>query len=242
MRNRRILVVDDDRLMVRTLRDILGLRGWETDAAYSGEEAVTAVRASDYAVVLMDVRMSGISGVEALHEMRALRPDLRVILMTAYAAQELLAQAEREGALYVFPKPVDLSRLVGALDTVITNTRSVLLIDDNIEFLRTLSALIGQRGFATLEADSLDDALALLQAETPGAVVLDLRLDGLEPRENVLAIKRVSPAVALIRYSGHPASLVETSRALPSSWIHATLQKPFAPERVIELLDEIFAG
>ena len=242
MSNRRILVVDDDRLMVRTLRDILGLRGWETDSAHSGEDAVAAVRANDYAAVLMDVRMSGMTGVEALHEMRALRPALRVILMTAYAAQELLAQAEREGALYVFPKPVDLSRLVGILESAMASARSVLVVDDNPEFLRTLAALIAQRGFATLEAESLDDALAVLHAQTPGAVVLDLRLDGLEPRDNVLAIKRVSPAVALILYSGHPASLAETSRALPSSWIHATLQKPFSPERVIELLDEIFAG
>ena len=51
MSNRRILVVDDDRLMVRTLRDILGLRGWETDSAHSGEDAVAAVRANDYAIL-----------------------------------------------------------------------------------------------------------------------------------------------------------------------------------------------
>lgn len=242
MTNRRVLVVDDDRLMVRTLRDILALHGWESDSAYSGEEALAAVRATDYAVVVMDVRMSGMSGVDALHEMRQVRPDLRVILMTAYAAQELLARAERDGALYVFPKPVDLVRLVGVLEATIAATRSVLVVDDNPDFLRTLAGLIADRGYATLEAQTLDEALALLQARTPGAVVLDLRLDGLEPRDNVLAIRRVSPAVALILYSGHPPALAETRGSLPPSWVRATLQKPFPPERVIELLDDIFAG
>ena len=242
MSKRRILIVDDDRLMVRTLRDILSLRGWETDGVHSGEEAVAAVRINEYAVVLMDVRMSGMTGVEALREMRALRPDLRVILMTAYAATELLAQAERDGALHVFPKPVELERLMDTLDAVIADARCVLIVDDDADFLRTLADLVAARGYGTLRAGTLDEALALLQAQLPGAVMLDLRLDGLEPRENVLAIKSVSPAVALILYSGHPLALEQTTGSLPPKFIRGVLQKPFPPDRVFELLDAIFAG
>jgi len=242
MSKRRILIVDDDRLMVRTLRDILSLRGWETDGVHSGEEAVAAVRVNEYAVVLMDVRMSGMTGVEALREMRALRPDLRVILMTAYAAAELLAQAERDGALHVFPKPVELERLMDTLDAVIADARCVLIVDDDADFLRTLADLVAARGYGTLRAGTLDEALTLLQAQLPGAVMLDLRLDGLEPRENVLAIKSVSPAVALILYSGHPLALEQTTGSLPPKFIRGVLQKPFPPDRVFELLDAIFAG
>jgi DNA-binding NtrC family response regulator len=242
MSKRRILIVDDDRLMVRTLRDILSLRGWETDGVHSGEEAVAAVRINEYAVVLMDVRMSGMTGVEALREMRALRPDLRVILMTAYAATELLAQAERDGALHVFPKPVELERLMDTLDAVIADARCVLIVDDDADFLRTLAELVAARGYGTLRAGTLDEALALLQAQLPGAVMLDLRLDGLEPRDNVLAIKSVSPAVALILYSGHPLALEQTTGSLPPKFIRGVLQKPFPPDRVFELLDAIFAG
>jgi len=242
MSKRRILIVDDDRLMVRTLRDILSLRGWETDGVHSGEEAVAAVRVNEYAVVLMDVRMSGMTGVEALREMRALRPDLRVILMTAYAATELLAQAERDGALHVFPKPVELERLLDTLDAVIADARCVLIVDDDADFLRTLADLVAARGYGTLRAGTLDEALALLQAQLPGAVMLDLRLDGLEPRENVLAIKSVSPAVALILYSGYPLALAQTTGSLPPKFIRGVLQKPFPPDRVFELLDAIFAG
>ena len=242
MSKRRILIVDDDRLMVRTLRDILSLRGWETDGVHSGEEAVAAVRINEYAVVLMDVRMSGMTGVEALREMRALRPDLRVILMTAYAATELLAQAERDGALHVFPKPVELERLMDTLDAVIADARCVLIVDDDADFLRTLADLVAARGYGTLRAGTLDEALALLQAQLPGAVMLDLRLDGLEPRENVLAIKSVSPAVALILYSGYPLALAQTTGSLPPKFIRGVLQKPFPPDRVFELLDAIFAG
>ncbi len=110
------LVVDDDRGMVRTLMDVLGLRGWSVDAAHSGEEALAAVGERPYGVVLMDVRMPGIDGVTALKAMRSRRPDQRIILMTAYAAHDLLAEAERAGVLRVLPKPLDLPLLFGMLD------------------------------------------------------------------------------------------------------------------------------
>ena len=67
---RRILIVDDEKQMVRTLADIVRLNGWEPDGAYSGEAAVEAVRKRNYSVVLMDVRMAGITGVEALKAMK----------------------------------------------------------------------------------------------------------------------------------------------------------------------------
>lgn len=237
---RRVLVVDDDHQMVRTLRDILALYGWESDGAYSGEEALAAVRGVEYAVVLMDVRMSGMNGVEALRAMRAERPAVQVILMTAYTTSDLLAEAEREGALRILPKPVELGRLMTVLDSLLHDERCVLVVDDDAAFLRTVAALLRERRFAVLEARSLDQAIATLEREAPGAVVLDLRLDRLEPRDCVLAIKRVSPAVALILYSGHPLTLDRTAASLPASWVRGTLQKPFSPDRLTALLDDIF--
>lgn len=237
---RRLLVVDDDRQMVRTLRDILSLNGWEADGAYGGEEAVAAVREREYAVVLMDVRMHGMNGVEALRAMKAVRPGIQVILMTAYTASDLLAEAEREGALRILAKPVEPDRLLAVLAALLHEARCVLVVDDNPYFLRTIAALLRERRFDVLEAGTLDEAIATLEAQAPGAVVLDLRLDGIEPRDSVLAIRRVSPAVALILYSGHPPTLAETTASVPSAWIRGSLQKPFPPDRLTALLDDIF--
>ena len=238
----RILIVDDDRQMVKTLRDILALRGWDSDGAYSGEEAVAAVRAREYLVVLMDVRMGGMSGVEALRVIRAERPEVHVVLMTAYTASELLAEGEREGALRILAKPLAPDDLATFLDTLMHGTRSVLVVDDNASFLHTVAALLRARGFEVLEAQSLDEAVLTLERQTPGAILLDLRLDGIDPTDSVLAIRRVSPAVALVLYSGYPTALAETTARLPATWIRGTLQKPFPPDRLIALLDAIFAS
>jgi DNA-binding NtrC family response regulator len=237
--HRRILIVDDDRQMVRTLCDILRLRGWETTGAYSGEEALEAVKRESFATVLMDVKMGGMNGVEALTEMKKLRPALRVVLMTAYTANDLLAEATRQGALRILAKPVALPGLIEMLEESVEQTQRVLVVDDDRGYLKTLATILRDSGYTVFEAADLDDALEKLKGRAPAAVVLDLRLDSATPRDSVVAIKQVSPAVCLILYSGSNGALEETEKTVPSSWVYATLRKPFPPERLVELLDEI---
>jgi len=238
----RVLIVDDERLMVKTLGDIVRLHGWEADGAYSGESAVEAVRGKEYAVVLMDIRMTGINGVEAFKAMKEIRPDIRVVLMTAYTATEVLAEAEREGAVRILSKPVALAGLIEVLEQASLNLRSVLVVDDDAAFLRTLSRLLEHNGYSTLTANNLDDAIEMLETQSPGAVVLDLRLEGVTAPETVLAIKHVSPSVALILCSGYPAALDAATSAMPARLIHASLHKPFAPSALLGLLNDVFAS
>jgi two-component system response regulator HydG len=239
---RRILIVDDEEQMVRTLGDIVRLHGWEADGAYSGEAAVEAVRETEYAVVLMDVRMTGINGVEAFKAMKQVRPHIRVILMTAYTATEILDEAEREGALRVLSKPVALDGLIETLKQATTESRCVLVVDDDAAFLKTLRRLLEHNGYSTFTAPTLDDAIEMLETRTPGAVVLDLRLDGITAPESVLAIKHVSPSVALILCSGYPAELDEATSMMPARLIHASLHKPFPPHALLDILNAVFAN
>jgi DNA-binding NtrC family response regulator len=239
---RRLLVVDDDRQMVRTLVDVVRLHGWQVDGAHSGEEAVDAVREQDYAVVLMDVRMTGINGLEAFKAMKAVRPGIRVILMTAYTATEILAEAEREGALRILSKPVALTGLIECLEQTTTESRCVLIVDDDAAFLKTLGKLLEQHGYSTFTARTLHEALGMLESQEPAAVVLDLRLNGITAPETVLAIKHVSPSVALILCSGYPAELDETTSTMAPRLIHASLHKPFSPNALLEILNEVFAA
>ncbi|MEX2111527.1 MAG: response regulator [Gemmatimonadaceae bacterium] len=238
---RRILIVDDEKQMVRTLVDVVRLHGWEADGSYSGEAAVDAVREREYAVVLMDVKMTGINGVEAFKAMKALRPRIRVILMTAYTASELLAEAEREGALKILHKPVVLGGLIEMLDHAASQSRSVLVVDDDAAFLKTLQQLLEQQGYSASTAPNLNDALVMLESESPSVVILDLRLNGNTAPETVLAIKRVSPSVALILCSGFTAALDQTTASLPPRLIHASLHKPFSPDVLLNILNEVFA-
>lgn len=113
---RRIAVVDDDDAMVETLCDILELHGWETVRAKDGQEAVEVVQQSGVGLVLMDVRMPRMNGVDALVEIKRRAPATNVVLFTASAAQELLQRAERHGVARILKKPVDARELLSVLD------------------------------------------------------------------------------------------------------------------------------
>jgi len=114
--NRRILVVDDDRAMVKTLCDILRLRGWEPQAAYSGKEAVAAQRTDQFSTVLMDIKMADMDGISASKVMRTENPDLRIFLMTAHTGPYSVREVVREGSYHLVPKPIDMASLLSQLD------------------------------------------------------------------------------------------------------------------------------
>ncbi|MGH7604602.1 MAG: response regulator [Gemmatimonadaceae bacterium] len=238
---RKILIVDDDRQMVRTLSDIVRLQDWNPDGAYSGEDAVEAVRKHDYQAVLMDVRMAGINGVDAFKAMKAVRPGIKVILMTAYTAADIIAEAEREGALKVLSKPVVLSGLLEMLEQTRKSPKPVLVIANDSTFLGSLREMLVQKGYQTMFAKSLDDALQTLEKTSPPVVVLDLRLDGLSAEDSVVAIRRVNPGVALILCNGREACSADHPELMQGRLVHASLHKPFPPTRLIEILDELFA-
>jgi two-component system NtrC family response regulator/two-component system nitrogen regulation response regulator GlnG len=110
--SRRILIVDDDRDMVRTLCDIFTLRGWDTGKAYSGDEAIDAQKTSAYDRVLMDIKMPGLDGISAYKSLSRLFPKLPVVLMTAHR----IADVEQTSARVV-TKPLDLPALFNMLET-----------------------------------------------------------------------------------------------------------------------------
>jgi DNA-binding NtrC family response regulator len=211
----------------------MGLHGWEAKGVTDGRQALAAVEREPFAAVLMDVRMPGLNGVETFRAMRAMRPDIRVILMTAFAANDLLAEAEREGVLRIFPKPVDVGAVVAMLRLA---TGRILVVDDDPDYLQTLTDILEEHGFAVARASGLDEALDRLADGPPAVVVLDLHLDAVDPPAAVRAIHQASPGVLFVLYSGHPALLDQTSRAVPASWVRACLQKPFEVRALLEAL------
>ncbi|OHB25144.1 MAG: hypothetical protein A2X84_09085 [Desulfuromonadaceae bacterium GWC2_58_13] len=111
-----VLVVDDDQLMVKTLCDILRLKGHDPIAAHSGEEAVAQVRTGCPDCVLMDIKMQGMDGVEALKRIRKSVPGLPVVLMSAFVTEERMTEAKGHGVHALLTKPVEVPRILAFLD------------------------------------------------------------------------------------------------------------------------------
>src|SRR5437867_391603 len=212
--------------MVKTLCDVLTFKGWDVTAAYSGDVAVQMAWKEPFDVVLMDIKMPGMDGVAAFKAMKEAKPDVRVILMTAYAENDRISEAQREGVIRVMSKPVDVTMLMSLLATSVRGAHPVLLIDNDITFLKTLSDVLTLRGFRTVLAENLAQAGRLITEQRPAAILLHVHMGAMSAREAVAAVRTLSPSVSLILYSGQPSAELEIDRALPAEWIHAYLQKP----------------
>ncbi len=105
------LVVDDDQAIRQMLSAVLGKEGFQVATASDGLSAVEMFRAERPAVVLMDIRMPGLSGLAALSAMRRIDRAPSIILMTAYAAVETAVQAIKDGAFDYIIKPFDIAEL-----------------------------------------------------------------------------------------------------------------------------------
>ena len=235
----KILVVDDDRMMTKTLAEILEMQGWEVHQAHDGRSAVNAAAAQRFDVVLMDFKMPGMDGVSAFKAMKASHPDVKVVLMTAFAAQDMLDEAEREGVLRIMSKPVDIRALLAFLAGALSRKGPVLLVDNDAAFLKTMSDVLEMRGFQTVTAASLDEAKRLIEARHPAAIMLHMHLRDLSARDAVLAVHEAGPDAALILYSGQPGAERAINGDVPRELVHSYLQKPFPVDQVAGVLNEV---
>jgi DNA-binding NtrC family response regulator len=111
-----ILVVDDDAANAESLAELFELENHRVIVAYDGQQAVEAFSLNKVDVGFFDVMMPNKNGVEAFMEIKSAHPEAHVYFMTGYSAEDLLETAVKGGALGVFSKPVDLTRMLEALE------------------------------------------------------------------------------------------------------------------------------
>jgi two-component system response regulator HydG len=107
----KILVVDDEPSHRQMLEAVLTADGYEVQQANDGQEAINSVEERFYDLILMDVRMSRVSGIEALKKIKELSPGIPVIIMTAYASVSTAVDALKSGAYDYLTKPLDIEEL-----------------------------------------------------------------------------------------------------------------------------------
>jgi DNA-binding NtrC family response regulator len=118
-RQPKILIVDDEAAQRRLLGDYVASLGFQVDEADSAERALELVRKEAPDMVLLDVRLPGINGIEALDEIRKIAAKLPVLLITAYAEVKQAVSAMKGGAEDYLSKPIDLEELAAAITDAI---------------------------------------------------------------------------------------------------------------------------
>jgi signal transduction histidine kinase/ActR/RegA family two-component response regulator len=122
---RHVLVVDDDRDLADSLTRLLELEGYRVETAYSAEAAIETIKQNPVAVALVDIRLGQDNGVRLIHDLQACRPEVVVIMMTAYVSVDTAIQAIQEGAYDYLCKPFITEDLLATLQRCVERIKLV---------------------------------------------------------------------------------------------------------------------
>jgi len=174
MAKEKILVVDDEASHRTMLKAVLGSEGYQIFEADDGKTAIEAVDREFYDLILMDVRMTELDGIEAMQEIKTISPAIPIVIMTAYASVKTAVDALKSGAYDYLTKPLDIEELKilihKALDHHRLREENIVLrerLADRFDFSRIIGKSKPMKDlFETLAMIAPSDATVLLYGES----------------------------------------------------------------------------
>lgn len=170
----RILVVDDEEAMRESLNDWLKEDGYEVGLAAGGQEAIDMVRGEPWEVILLDLKMPGMNGLETLKHLKEVRPDAEILMMTAYATVDTAVQAMKEGAFDYLVKPFDPDEIEILIKKIVKQKELILeniLLRKKLEERDQFDEIIGksdamQQIFELIKRVAPTDSTVLITGES----------------------------------------------------------------------------
>ena len=111
----RVLLVDDEEDFLKTLAERLETRGLQVTTATSGEKALASVEGQEYDLIVLDLAMPGFDGIETLKRIKALQPEVEIIMLSGQGSIRTSIEAMKLGACDFLQKPVDINELMGKI-------------------------------------------------------------------------------------------------------------------------------
>lgn len=232
-----ILVVDDDERMTHTLSDILSVSGYVVVKADSGMDALEKIRSTMFDCVLTDVRMPGMDGVELHRQLRQIQPGLPVLLMTAYAADTLIRQGIEEGVVGVFDKPLDMTQLLGFLNTL-AKARTIVIVDNDPDFCKTLEDILCNRGFKVSQIIDPHVSIDVIISNAQ-IILLDLHLNHITGLDVLKKIHSQCPALPVLLVTGHRNDMADVIQEALELNGYPCFYKPLEISKLLQTLSQI---
>ena len=166
----KILIVDDDPAHLQMLRTVLKSMGHEVESATDGENAIQMVKEKPFDLILMDVRMAHIGGIEALRQIKELNPAIPIIIMTAYSSVDTAVEAMKLGAYDYLTKPLNFEELELILERAMDHLQLTLenrFLREKVDSENSFAEIIGSSPAMRKVVD-----LALIIAPTEATVLI----------------------------------------------------------------------
>ncbi len=230
-----ILIVDDDPDILTTLGDVLKENQWHVDLAENGTKAVALVKDQVYDLVLLDVNMPGLDGVQTMMQIKNIRPETMVFLMTG-GSLDRIRQLQDNLIPTVLQKPIDAARIV-AMVADLEKKGQVLVVDDDENDRNLLADLLVESGYRVKAAKNGAEGVALAADNDFSVALIDMKLPDMSGTEVMEKLKQLQPGVFVIVISGY--SLDAIMDEVIKKGAYSCFVKPFNVEMLLKEIEAV---
>jgi len=236
-----VLIVDDNVSLCKTLSFLLEGKGYAVTTATNGPEAIVRAEERPFDVIFLDIRMPLMDGVETYRRIKKIRPEALVMMMTAYAVEDLIEEALQEGAYGVLYKPLDIERMVAIIEQAREAKKGalILVVDDDPATCVTFRNVLVRRGHEVGIAHTGEEAMAMAQQRPHDIIFIDLKLPTMNGLETYLVIKEINPEAVVIMMTAYREEMADLVEQGLRNCAYTCLYKPLEMAEVLRLAKEI---
>lgn len=231
-----VLIVDDRPGIRLTLEGIIEDQGYDVTAVEDGFQAIKAATETDFDLIFMDIKMPGINGVQTYREIKQIRPQSIVVMMTGFAVEELVKDALDEGVFSVIYKPFDTEKVVKLVESV-HKTVVILVVDDRSSDRKTLRTVLDENGYSVAEANNGSQAIEMVKDRYYDIIFMDIHMPGKDGVSTFQEINGVDSEARVIFTTGFPMD-ESVSRALETG-TYPVADKMMDPANILALVKKI---
>jgi two-component system response regulator HydG len=232
-----ILIVDDHPAMCKTLQDILADEGYRVTTAMSGNAALQVCERQEFDVILMDVRMPDVNGVEVFRRLKNNAVGARVIMMSAYSVEELKKEALKEGAIAFLKKPVEVEFVLKLIQGV--EQPPVLIVMDDPQERQHLAAHLIEQRYRVYTVGKPEEALELARQIRFHIILIDTKLYTMSALELYLALKEITPTSVTILFAETDETFLKQAKEAVKHNVYTFLTKPLDLDNLFAILEII---
>jgi len=219
----RVLVIEDDETARKQMAKAIRKEGYQVLTAEDGRAGLDIFEKERPEIVLTDLKMPGIGGLEVMQTVKRLSPNVQVVLITAFGGVDTAILALREGVLDYLTKPLDLDQLTVVLGRASEKVKefkegdsfpTLLLADDDEKTRKRLAKVLADESWIVIQAGTGREAVDVFDREKVDVAILDIKmpeLDGLEALHEMRSISDDFEAIILTGY-GDEASAIQALR------------------------------